>query len=137
MLRMRKTTCYALYAAIELARARGKTVTAAEVARRHGVPATVVAKVFQQLAHAGIAQGIRGSHGGYRLVRRASETTMLEVIDALEPARAGAGGRFPAEDAERRLRDLLDEAERIWRSTFRAMSLDTLAELGPHPIVQP
>ena len=130
MQRMNKSTRYALYAAIDLARAGAETVTAGEVARRHGVPSTVVAKVFQQLARAGIAVGTRGSGGGYRLARRPSETTMLDVIDALQPVRAGAEGSFAAEEAERRLRQLLDEADAIWRSTFRAISLGTLIGSG-------
>ena len=135
MPRMNKSTRYALYAAIELARANGRTVTAGEVARRYRVPVTVVSKVFQQLARTGIARGIRGSGGGYRLSRRAAETTMLEVIDALEPARSHAGPAPPAEDAAQRLRQLLDEADGIWRSTFRAISLGTLVEPGPRPPV--
>lgn len=125
---MNKSTRYALYAAIELARAGGRIVTAREVADRHGVPATVVAKVFQQLVRAGIAVGIRGSGGGYRLARRPSETTMLEVIEALEPL-GRQGGMPPVEDVERRLAELLDEADGIWRSTFGSISLGTL--VGP------
>lgn len=134
MLRLNKSTRYALYAAIELARSRDDgTVTAAQVAERYRIPATVVAKVFQQLVRAGIAVGIRGSGGGYRLARGPSETTMLEVIEAFEPLRARVEGALPDSGeescrrrAERRLRELFDEVDELTRCTFASISLGTL-----------
>ena len=70
MMRLNKSTRYALYAAMEMARVGPDVpVTAGEVARRYAIPPTVLAKVFQQLVRGKLAVGERGSCGGYRLAR--------------------------------------------------------------------
>jgi Rrf2 family iron-sulfur cluster assembly transcriptional regulator len=67
---LQKSTRYALYAAMEMARSgEGAQVTAAEVAERYAVPGTVLAKIFQQLARGGLAVSTRGTGGGYQLAR--------------------------------------------------------------------
>ncbi len=87
-----KSARYALYAALEMARAGEGLVTAAAVAARYGVPATAAAKVFQQLVRAGLAEGVRGVGGGYRLARPRSRVTVLDVLSVFEPdLRAPAG----------------------------------------------
>ena len=98
-MQINKSTRYALYAAVEMARARDRQVTAGEVADRYSIPATVVPKVFQQLVRSGIAVGTRGSGGGYRLSRPSSRLTVLDIVEAFEPARAKDDGLL-----ERRVR---------------------------------
>ncbi|HLF57632.1 MAG TPA: Rrf2 family transcriptional regulator, partial [Thermoanaerobaculia bacterium] len=76
-----RSTRYALYAAIEMAAApANRLVTAAEVATKYALPPTVLAKIFQRLARAGLAIGARGTTGGYRLARPAAEVSVLEVV---------------------------------------------------------
>jgi len=83
---MSKGTRYALYAAAELALAgKHDRVTVGSVSERHDLPHAVLAKVFQRLAHAGIAVGERGSRGGYHLTRRPEEISLLEIVRAFEP----------------------------------------------------
>jgi len=145
MMKLNKSTRYALYAAMELARCReAETVTVSRVAERFGIPAAVLAKVLQQLVRAGIAVGTRGSGGGYRLARPASQVTMAEVIDAFEPARA-QGGCLLHDDADGpcaifeddcRLRRMLDEVDEMARSTFASITLETLVS-RPRPGVRP
>ena len=134
MMRLNKTTRYALYAAMDMAGAAAAAhVTAAEVAQRYGVPAAVQAKVFQQLVRAGIAVGLRGSGGGYRLTNRPSEVTVLDVIEAME-SRPTTGSCLLHESAEGRcrqshecrLRNLFDEVDEMGRCTFASITLETL-----------
>ena len=107
---------------MEMARgAPDRHVTATAVADRYDVPSTVLAKVFQQLVRAGIAVGVRGSGGGYRLARRAREITVFDIIDAMEPVRASG-----SEIADPRLERLLDEVDELARTTFASVSLETL-----------
>jgi len=133
---------YALYAALEMARAGDGLVTAAAVAARYGVPATAAAKVFQQLVRAGLAEGIRGVGGGYRLARPRSHITVLDVLSVFEPSlrapagqvaasaaperspRAGRGNRQPSPDAP--LVRLFAEVDELVRCTFASVTLDTL-----------
>ena len=49
------------------------------------VPMNYLAKVLQLLARSEIVTGRRGVGGGYRLSRPASEVSMLDVINAIDP----------------------------------------------------
>jgi Rrf2 family protein len=130
----RKGTRYALYAAMDMARSeKGRPVTAAEVAARHGIPAAVLAKVFQQLVRADLAVGTRGVNGGYVLARPPATLTVLEVIDAFEPPRQPdrcllADNDEPdcSQTDSCRLRRLFDEVDEMARCTYASVTLDTL-----------
>ena len=131
---LRKGTRYALYAAMEMARSTdGTPVTASQVAANYGVPATVLAKVFQQLVRAGLATGTRGVRGGYALTRPAAKVTVLDVIEALEPRRrpeqcllAGHDESDCSQTDACCLRRLFDEVEEMARCTYASVTLDTL-----------
>ena len=127
-MRLNKATHYGLFAALEMARLGGEgTVTVAEVATRHDLPEGVLAKVFQQLARAGIAVGTRGVGGGYRLASDPNELTVLDVIDALEsPARDSDGAGVSTSPAGG-LHRLFKEVDDLARATFASTSLETLA----------
>ena len=145
MMKLNKSTRYALYAAMELARCDdAEPVTVSRVAERFSIPAAVLAKVLQQLVRAGIAVGTRGSGGGYRLARPPSRVTMADVIEAFEPARA-RGGCLLGEAGDRpctiveddcRLRAMLDEVDEMARSTFASITLETLVA-RPRPGTRP
>ncbi len=132
-----KSSLYALYAAFELAVAEGQPVPVADLAERHGIPPTTLAKVLQQLVRAGIAVGARGVGGGYRLARPASTVSVLDVISVFErpgapreplPVRA-ASGPAPIPAGER-LQALFEEVDDLVRSTYASVSLETLARAG-------
>ena len=129
----KKATRYALYAAMEMARAGPEgQVTVTQVAERHGIRVSVLAKTFQVLVRAGIAASARGVRGGYRLARAASQVTVLDVIDVFEGARAT--GCLLAEPSEAdcketslcRLRRLVDEVDEMARCTYASVTLETL-----------
>ncbi len=130
-----KSTRYGLYAALELATRPSTTlVTANEVAAKYHLPPALVAKAFQRLVRAGIAVGIRGMTGGYRLARSGSEITVLDVITAFESPRSAGEcllASCPANpcshSATCRLRRLFDEVNEQARATFASVSLETLA----------
>lgn len=128
---MKKSTRYALYAAMELASADpDEAVTATRVADLYGIPPSVMAKVFQQLVRRGIAVGTRGQGGGYRLARGADAVTMLDVIESFEPPRraeSAADGDADTPFGARRLREVFDEVDELERCTFASISLATLA----------
>jgi Rrf2 family protein len=130
----RKGTRYALYAAMEMARsADGMPVTAAQVAGRYRIPATVLAKIFQQLVRAGLAASTRGVRGGYVLTQPATEVTVLDVIEAFQPSRSTEACLIASWDEPDcneldlcRLRRLLDEVDEVARCTYASVTLDTL-----------
>ncbi|MFO1052501.1 MAG: Rrf2 family transcriptional regulator [Planctomycetota bacterium] len=121
-MQLRKSSLYALRAALEMASVKGP-VTVADVARRHGFPVTALAKVMQELVRAGIALGSRGVGGGYVLARDAAAISTLQVIEVFDPDRCGDDARSPADGLDQ----LLDEIDEVTRCTFASVSLETLA----------
>jgi len=118
-----KSSRYALLAALEMAEAGERPVTAADVARRHGAPEAVVAKVLQRLVRAGLAVGTRGSNGGYRLARSASRVTVLDVLRVFEQELADGTPTESGTPLDRLMAEVTDGA----RYTFASVSLETLS----------
>lgn len=132
---LNKMTRYALYAAMEMAKADGKPLTVAEVAALYDIPESALAKAFQQLVRAGLARGTRGVGGGYRLASSPSQTTVLDIIDAYEPPReeghcllADSPSPTCGQTADCRLRRLFDEVDEMARCTLASVSLETLVK---------
>jgi len=128
-----RSTRYALYAALEMARTGGeRPVTAAEVAEKYQLPGAALAKVIQRLVRAGLASGTRGTAGGYRLARRPEEITILEVVEVFESPRKPGDcllnqcGDECRHFSECRLRHLFDEVDEQARATFASVTLATL-----------
>ena len=128
-----KFSRYALYAAVEMARAGDRPVTVAEVAEPHGIPAAALAKVFQQLVRAGLAVGTRGIGGGYRLARPRAEITVLDVVSVFDPLRTPGDDLLhartnasPATPDAAALQRLFDEVDEGIRATLASVTLDTL-----------
>ncbi len=90
---------YAVRALTELARLErsqaGRLVRLSEVAERRGVPLQFLEQVFAALRRGGVVRSRRGASGGYTLARPADETTVLDVVVALDgvpaPAECGQG----------------------------------------------
>ena len=135
-MKLNKSTRYALHAALELALADDQPITAAQIAVRYEIPDNVVAKVLQQLARSGIARGVRGVGGGYRLVHPASEVAVQDIIDVFEPSlppdscvlKETPGAACPGDgEPGCRLMSLFQEVDETVRATFASVSLETLA----------
>lgn len=52
-----------------------------------GAPGDYLAKVLGQLVKAGTVSSSRGPKGGVRLTRPASDVTLLDVVNAVDPVR--------------------------------------------------
>jgi Rrf2 family protein len=84
---MTQTVEYALRAVTTLAYHEGEPVTTDDVAERTKVPVAYLAKIFQGLARAGIIRTQRGVGGGVALAKPATDLTILDVVNAVEPIR--------------------------------------------------
>jgi Rrf2 family protein len=77
---------YALRAVVCLASNPGTPRTVEQVAQATRVASqTYLAKVVQELVHAGILRSQRGVHGGISLAKPPAELTILEVVNAVDP----------------------------------------------------
>jgi Rrf2 family protein len=128
--KLRRSTHYALAATLEMAATEDEPVSVSRVAERNGIPETALAKVVQQLVRAGIAEGTRGVGGGYRLTRKPSRISLLDVIRVFEPAESRTPRALRDGFAFRRLGPLFAEVDELVQSTFESITLETLAR-GP------
>ncbi len=80
---------YGLRALLQLARAEteGDSLTLARIARLEGISVANAGKLMWILNKAGLVQSQRGTKGGYRLSRAASEIHLNEVISVLDDER--------------------------------------------------
>ena len=84
MLRVTKLTDYATVVLTVLAARPGEVLSAADLAELAGLEAPTVSKLLKPLAQAGLVEGLRGVHGGYRLSRDAVDITLVDVVEAIE-----------------------------------------------------
>ena len=84
MLRVTRLTDYATIVLTVLAARPGTVLSATDLAERAGLEVPTVSKLLKPLAQAGLVEGFRGVHGGYRLARPASEISLVEIVEAME-----------------------------------------------------
>ena len=77
---------YGLRAMTELAQAyhAGRLVSISEIARSESLPVAYLEQLVGELRRAGLVEGTRGVHGGYRLARPPAEVTVGHVYRVLE-----------------------------------------------------
>jgi Rrf2 family transcriptional regulator, iron-sulfur cluster assembly transcription factor len=81
---------YAVMAMTDLAgHADRRAVSLAEIAERQQLSVAYLEQLFARMRRRGLVVSARGPGGGYRLARPAEETTIAEVVTAVdEPLRA-------------------------------------------------
>jgi len=81
---------YAVMAMTDLAgQAPERAVTLAEIAERQQLSLSYLEQLFARLRRRGLVLSVRGPGGGYRLARPADETSVADVVVAVdEPLRA-------------------------------------------------
>ena len=84
MLRVTKLTDYATVVLTVMAAAGDAVLSATEIAERAGLEPPTVSKVLKPLSQAGLVEGFRGAHGGYRLARPATSIRLIQIIEAME-----------------------------------------------------
>ncbi len=85
-----QTAEYALRAIVYLADQGDQPRTVVQIASSTHVPAGYLAKVMQNLSRAGLVRSQRGLKGGFTLAQTASQLSILEIVNAVDPIR-----RFP------------------------------------------
>lgn len=81
------TAEYALRIIITVAGSVGEPLTGEQIAIRTRVPTDYAVKILHQLGRAGLVHGRRGRGGGFRLACDPVKTTLLDVINVVDPLR--------------------------------------------------
>ena len=83
---------YAVMAMADLARREGdatRAVALADIAERQEISLSYLEQLFARLRRKGLVKSARGPGGGYRLARTAVETSIADIVHAVdEPLRA-------------------------------------------------
>ncbi|GIW97937.1 MAG: transcriptional regulator [Pirellulaceae bacterium] len=82
-----QTVEYALRAMVHLSYVAPEYCSTEDMAEVTRVPRAYLAKVLQSLRRSGLVESQRGLGGGIRLARSATDITILEVVNAVEPIR--------------------------------------------------
>jgi len=76
---------YAVMAMVELAQHDAKKpVTLAELAQAQEITVPYLEQLFTKLKKQGLVRSVRGPGGGYVLVKSAADTSILEIVQAVE-----------------------------------------------------
>lgn len=109
----------------------GQPVMIDAVSRDVSIPKSFLAKIFQDLAKAGILRSQRGAGGGFALARPADQISVLEIIEAIDGKIALQRCLSEVPDCERRescaLCSLFEQAQDRLKEVF---SRTTLLELA-------
>ncbi|EHY87522.1 RrF2 family transcriptional regulator [Saccharomonospora azurea] len=129
------STEWVLHCATTLAQLEPRsTVSAAQLADYFDLPAPYLAKQLKALAKAGVLTATSGPRGGYRLARPAAETTLLEIVEAVDGAaspyecheiRQQGRGALSPEDCRDTcvLAAAMADAHEAWRRSLAAVTL--------------
>jgi Rrf2 family protein len=127
---------YAVRAMLALAAAQPQagTLSVPRIAERMSIPVQFLPQVMGDLGRAGLVAGRPGRTGGYRLARPASDITVLEVVDAVDPdeavRRCVLRGGPCRPDGRCVVHDLMTSATDALRSALESRSLAELAAAG-------
>ena len=127
-----QTVEYALRAAVMLARNPGQPLAGREIARHTQVPSAYLSKVLAQLIKAGLAQGTRGTGGGYALTQPPHRIRVLDVVNAIEPLRRIHTCPLQAPGRCDQLCPLHCELDHAIAGVEQALARRTLADLIQH-----
>jgi len=134
-----QTAEYALRAVVYLAERPGVRCPTKMIAEATQVPAGYLAKVMQSLAREGVVRGQRGLNGGFVLHHSPEDTTVLDVMNAVEPIRRIR--RCPLNlpehaDALCPLHQRLDDAAAAIEESFRRSTIAELMTEGTFGLVK-
>lgn len=110
----------------------GSVALVSALAAAEGLSVSYLAKIFQDLARAGLLHSHRGAKGGFSLARSPTDITLIEIIEAVEGPIALNRCLAPWEGCDKRdvcsLYPVLAEAQARLVSVLEATSLQALAE---------
>jgi Rrf2 family nitric oxide-sensitive transcriptional repressor len=121
------TAEYALRIMTVLAASEGGPVTSERIAELTSVPTDYSVKVLQMLGRASLVRAQRGRGGGFRLACDPAVTSLLDVIDAIDPFAQTPSCPIPADRRSDHMTALyagVDGAIGLVRQTLGQTSLE-------------
>jgi Rrf2 family protein len=109
-----------------------------DVAKAQDIPISFLENILTQLKSAGIVRSQRGPDGGYWLARPAAETTLADIIRAVDGPLVGVRGQRPEEV---KYVGAAEPLAKVWialRANLRAvLELVTVADIAGDDLPEP
>ena len=130
-MKVSRASSYGIHALVYMATKKlNHPVASHHIARARGIPERFLVKVLKPLVSARVLQSVKGPNGGYRLAKDPTETTLLEILEAVDGPLGGQAS-FSRDDTDRALNKCLDDvcmrAAEIVRKQFQKVRLSELA----------
>ena len=120
---------YALLIMTELAeQPADKFIPLKLLSHRHNISVKYLEQILIQLSKAGLVIGVRGSNGGYKLVKRTDEYTTGEILRALEGDLSPVGEQKNNVISDVGVNDYWKDFEKVINDYVDSVTLDTLVE---------
>ena len=127
---------YGVMTAVDLALHYGTLpVQAKVIAQRQAIPARFIEQVLHSLKQAGIVDSLRGAQGGYSLRKTPDETTLAEIVDAMNGHSGPAFRLFTTNghgdrpvNQEKILSSIWDRVRRAEHEILSSVTLQSLVE---------
>jgi FeS assembly SUF system regulator len=137
-IRTMRLTSLADYAVVMMAAAArhsdGARLSATCLSEETGVPLPTAQKLMGRLTHAGLLSSARGTGGGFRLTRDASQISLADIVEAVEGPIAMTTcaddlNNDCALDGQCRVKPHLVAVNGAFRGALKGVSLASLAEV--------
>ena len=136
MIKFSRTVAYAIQATLQLAQSdTDSPVPCSRLASEGGMPERFLLQILRSLVTHGILQSTRGVEGGYSLLRKPDEISMLEVIEAIDgPMHSNAVAADGLnESSQDNLRTALEQITTTARSQLEQIKLSQIIDV-PKPM---
>ena len=129
MMRISTRGQYALLIMTELAEQPAeKFIPLKLLSHRHNISVKYLEQILIQLSKAGLVIGVRGSNGGYKLVKRTDEYTTGEILRALEGDLSPVGEQKSNVISDIGVHDYWKDFEKVINDYVDSVTLDKLVE---------
>jgi Rrf2 family protein len=129
--RLGKASTYGVFAVAHIATRQGDgPVSGKQIAESCGIPEEYLLKILQRLVRWNVVRSERGRSGGFLLRKPAEQTTLLEIVEAVDGPLAGElSARDEIRGASRAKQLVQDVCEEISRHTKSLLGQTTVQQL--------
>jgi Rrf2 family protein len=130
-MKLSRTVAYALQATLLLAKDNSRMpVACSKLAVEGKMPERFLLQILRNLVNHGLLRSTRGVDGGYMLLKKAHDISVLDIVEAIEgPVDAGLGAVDGLPIQSRELLELaLNDVARETRERLGALKLSNLLE---------
>jgi Rrf2 family protein len=131
-MKLTRASSYALHAVAYMAAEKNdKPVASHHIAQARGIPERFLLKVLKPLVSARVLHSVKGPNGGYRLAKKPTEISMLEVVEAVDgPIRGQAPFGITAKEGQlnQKLENICKQAADQMRKQLEKVRLSDLVK---------